>query len=287
MLLLQEVKIAPQDMKTQNAVRTAVNSKLPLEQCFSVKGPLYEAQFTLPSDRYNARGFNGNGKVYGVCSIFRSDLRKSYDVNIRTVDWDNEGRISVIELASKGAKLAIFNVYAVNGTDNPYRDSVTGDVRGTRHDRKLEVHQLVMQECMYLEQEGWDVILAGDMNVAPDTRDGYPKLRSFPKQHVLNRADFHRKLLESQDGQCDGFNGIDAWRKMHGGERKYTWFAQGKKWGTCCDRVDFFIVGSNAWDKKLIKASGILDNEVERGPSDHVPIWADLRLEYNDETEAL
>jgi hypothetical protein len=27
-----------------------------------------------------------------------------------------------------------------------------------------------------------------------------------------------------------------------------------------------------------VKASGILDNEQERGPSDHVPVWVDICL---------
>lgn len=285
MLFLQEVKIATGDVKTQDAVRVALNSKLLVEHSFEAGGPAYEAHFTLPNDLYNARGMRGNGRIYGVCSIFRSDLRESYDINVRTVDWDSEGRIAVIEITSTTTKMAIFNIYAVNGTDNPYRDSVTGAVRGTRHDRKLEIHRQLMRECMDLEHEGWDVLLVGDMNVALDARDGHPRLRTFPQQHILNRADFHEKLLERLDGKYEGFHGIDVWRKMHGEERKYTFFPRGRVWGTSCDRIDYFIAGTKAWDKGLINACGILDSEAERGPSDHVPIWADIRLECNGKVE--
>jgi exonuclease III len=276
-LFLQEVKIATKDTKTQDAVKTAVNSRLPSES--KDQGPTYEAHFVLPNDPQNARGLRGSGKVYGVCSILRTDLRKKYEVKTRTVEWDKEGRISVIELIGDSAKLAIFNIYAVNGTENPYRDPTTGAAKGTRHDRKLEVHRLLMQECLELEAIGWDVLLAGDMNVAPDARDGHPKLRTFPEQHRINRADFHDKLLEGK-----GLVGVDVWRKMHGDERRYTYYSRGREWGTSCDRVDYIVAGRKAWDKGMVKASGIMDSEAERGPSDHCPVWVDVGLEPTSKT---
>lgn len=279
MLFLQEVKIATKDTKTQDAVKAAINAKVAEE--IGEKGPSYEVHFVLPNDPYNARGLRGNGKVYGVCSIFRTDLQNKYQVKHRTVTWDKEGRISVLELISPFTKLAIFNIYAVNGTENPYRDPETGSVRGTRHDRKIQVHRLLMQECLDLEAAGWDVLLAGDMNVAPDARDGHPKLRTFPPQHSLNRVDFHRRLLEGKDkdGNVTGLNGVDVWRKMHGDERRYTYYLRGREWGTSCDRVDYAIVGRKVWDKGMVVASGIMDSEKERGPSDHCPIWVDVCLE--------
>jgi exonuclease III len=283
-LFLQEVKIASKDTKTQDAVKAAVNSKLPFESRSDNGGPTYEVHFTLPTDPHNARGLRGSGKVYGVCSILRTDLRKKSNVNIRTVDWDKEGRISVVELITASAKLAIFNIYAVNGTENPYRDPTTGAVKGTRHDRKLQVHRLLMQECFDLEAAGWDILLAGDMNVAPDARDGYPKLRTFPLQHQVNRADFHEKLLggKSREAESKGWKGIDVWREMHGDERRYTYYSRGREWGSSCDRVDYVIAGKRAWDNGMIEASGIMDSEAERGPSDHCPVWVDVRLEVVD-----
>jgi exonuclease III len=280
-LFLQEVKIASKDTKTQDAVKAAVNSKLASEASAEHEGPVYAAHFTLPNDPYNARGLRGSGKVYGVCSILRQDLRKKYKVNVRTVDWDMEGRISVVELTGSSSKLAIFNIYAVNGTDNPYRDTATGVVRGTRHDRKLEVQRLLMQECMRLEKNGWDVLLGGDMNVAPDARDGHPKLRTFPQQHVVNRSNFHETLLEgkTKDSNNKGLNGVDVWRRMHGNERRYTYYSRGREWGTSCDRVDYFVAGRSLWERGMVKGSGISNSEAERGPSDHCPIWVDVEIE--------
>jgi hypothetical protein len=85
------------------------------------------------------------------------------------------------------------------------------------------------------------------MNVALDARDGYPKLRTLPQQHVANRADFHDKLLEGgDDAETEGLKGVDVWRKMHGVEWRYTYFSRGREWGTSCDRVDYFIANRRA-----------------------------------------
>lgn len=247
------------------------------------RDPAYEAHFTLPNDPYNARGLRGSGKVYGVCSILRKDLRETYNVNVRTVDWDNEGRVSVVEVTRGETKLAVFNIYAVNGTDNPYRDPKTGVQRGTRHDRKLAFHDCLMREGKMLEKQGWHVLLGGDMNVAPDARDGYPKLRVFPAQHALNRADFHEKILRPETEGSEGFGGVDVWRKMHGEERRFTYYSPGREWGTSCDRVDYFVADKRSWDAGVVTNSGILDSEAERGPSDHVPIWVDITLPASSE----
>ena len=287
-LFLQEVKIASKDTATQDAVRKAVNSRLSLESTSNgAAGPLYNVHFTLPTDPHNARGPRGSGKVYGVCSILRRDLHDAYEIAVRTVEWDLEGRISVVEVMcrSTSAKLAIFNIYAVNGTDNVYHDTRTGAVRGTRHDRKREFHRLLMEECKRLEGQSWDVLLVGDMNVAPDERDGYPKLRVFPQEHVINRADFHEKLLEGSNDRKKraGLNGIDIWRKMHGEERRYTYYPRNRQWGTSCDRVDYFVAGWSLWDKGCVKSCGIMNSKEERGHSDHVPIWADFDLSSDTE----
>jgi exonuclease III len=285
-LFLQEVKIAHTDEQTQDAVRKAIKTPLPEESTtHHTDRPLYQVHFILPTDLHNARGPGRSGKVYGVCSLVRRDLYMTYKITMRTVDWDSEGRISVLELRSKTtkAKVAIFNIYAVNGTDNPYRDPATGAYKGTRHDRKRKFLRLLAQECKELEDQGWDVLLAGDMNVAPDKRDGYPKLRIFPQAHVINRVEFHDKLLGGSGKAKDAFTGVDVWREMHPDERRYTYFSKGRKWGSSCDRVDYFIAGKKAWEKGCVTACGIMDTEEDMEPSDHVPIWADFEIKEGNE----
>lgn len=271
MLFLQEVRIASTDTETQGIVRNAVNSRLSSESSAAERGPRYEAHFTLPCDRHNARG-----KINGVCSIIREDLFKSHDAKVRTVDWDREGRVSVVELRDASMKLALFNIYAVKGSYKPHRDPETGVETGNRFDRKIVFQRLLMEECSRLKKSGWEVLLAGNMNVAPARIDAYPGLITFPVQHAIYRADFNDRFLGA-DGD-DEFDGIDVFRKMHDNDRRYTYFPKMKEWKSSCSRLDYFIVGRSMWDKKLVHGTGILDSEAERGLGSHVPIWVDINL---------
>ncbi|KAI5208848.1 DNase I-like protein [Aureobasidium subglaciale] len=219
-LCLQEVKIKPDDKATKSAVQKAVKSTVAGE-------PDYEAHFCLPTDPHNARGFV-----------------------VRNVSWDLEGRIQITE--TENPSFSIWNIYAVNGTDNAYK-SQTGAVEGTRHDRKLAVHKHILDEAKLLEEQGYHVILAGDMNIARSRIDGHPNLRTYPQQHVINRADFNKKFFDTDNG----LKAIDTYRHIHGDEKGYT------------------SLGRNIVD------AGICATEKERGPSDHVPLFASFNLAQN------
>lgn len=262
-LCLQEVKIAHSDKPTQNAVKRAVND--------SPDGPRYEVFFTLPTDKFNARGWAG--KVYGVCTIIRAEFHKNHVERVREVHWDKEGRISIIQLRSE-TNLEIWNVYAVNGTDSEWRDPKSGEVIGTRHDKKLLMHNQIVEDCKTAQESGRCVVIVGDLNVAPTRIDGHPNLRIFPEQHCLNRADFNAKFFKDPDG----LQAVDVWRELKGDEKRYTYYSRGRPWGSSCDRVDLVIAS-----KRLVDAGDVVDMEIfnieeERGPSDHVPIAVEIRL---------
>ncbi|KAH0388778.1 exodeoxyribonuclease III, partial [Aureobasidium melanogenum] len=261
-LCLQEVKINPSDEATKSAVRQAVRSTKESE-------PDYEAHFCLPTDPNNARGFGR--KVYGVCTIIRKSFVTKYQPTVRSVDWDLEGRFQIVEIEEP--QLSIWNIYAVNGTDNPYKDSKTGTVIGTRHGRKLAVHKHMLDEAKSLEAQGFSVILAGDMNIARSHLDGRPNLRTFPQQHAINRADFNKKFFDADEG----LKAVDTYRHIHGDEKGYTYYPRGRKFGSSCDRVDL-IICSKSLEERIIDA-GICATEKERGPSDHVPLFATFELE--------
>ncbi|KAK6845690.1 hypothetical protein PG995_015800 [Apiospora arundinis] len=347
-LFLQEVKIKPGDEKTQNAVKVAVNDALRSERkrvgmksrdaatlkdsshqmILADGGPDYDVFFNLPADPHNAKGFGG--KVYGMAAITRRDSMRSHVKKVRDVAWDREGRVQVIETghiyfpldevgrpnnsnnSSSSHKLAIFNIYAVNGTTNAYKSTYTGAPAGTRHDRKLAFHADLLREARALESWGYQVIIAGDLNVAPGERDGHPNLWTFPAQHVQNRVDFNDKFLSSSKcvdiapneasykrtevtgdtpattlgtslGNTDGdnnnnmvhgLNGIDTFRYIHGSERRYTYHPRGRAWGSSCDRVDL-ILASRALEDSITNA-GICDSPRDRGPSDHCPVWVEI-----------
>ena len=262
------MKIAPSDTLTQRAVSASVRAPS------STNEPDYDSFFSLPTDKHNARGFGR--KVYGVCSIVRRDFLEATRARVRTVDWDQEGRIQIIETAAtedgRWPKLSLWNVYAVNGTENPYKDSETGKVVGTRHDRKRQVHRLMLEECQRLEKEGFAVVLAGDMNIARARIDGFPNLRTRPETHVRNREDFDGKFFEDEAG----LKAVDTFRLLHPEEKRYTYFPRGGPFGYSCDRVDL-IMCSKSLSGNVVEA-GMLDTPAERGPSDHVPLFA--RFEF-------
>ena len=289
-LNLQEVKINPSDEATKRAVEKAVNQSATHPD----DGPEYTVRFSLPRDKYNARGWGR--KVYGVATILKKDFMMQDVETVREVDWDLEGRVLVVETRSK---LSIWNIYAVNGTDNPYRDPITGAIAGTRHDRKLAFHDLLLRDSLRLEKDGWRVVLTGDMNISCAPVDGFPSLRVNPEQHVRNRADYNKKFLDIDNP--NGLRAIDTFRYLHPTTRKYTWISTSKPWLSSCDRVDHILVSRSLADKgehdsqntaskaqssglkmpprvSLVEAD-ILMTEVDRASSDHVPICVRLKIE--------
>ena len=285
-------------------------------------GPQYDMHFNLPADLRNARGFGG--KLYGVAAIIRKDFAHRYVQSIREVPWDREGRVQIIETKEmsfpvttalalissstlgetkpnvdqqheyeapgSGTKFALINIYAVNGTSNPYYNTCTGVKVGTRHDRKQAVHTELLFESHDLQRSGFQVVIAGDLNVARDKIDGHPNLRTFPHQHVLNRLDFNTKFFTnkviaetsskarfpresapSKKELIEGFNGIDTFRRIHKSERRYSYYPRNRPWGASCDRVDLIIASRSLVDS--VTGAGICDNPRDRGPSDHCPIW--------------
>jgi len=289
-LNLQEVKINLTDEATKRAVEKAVNQSA----AHPDDGPEYTVRFCLPRDKFNARGFGR--KVYGVATIIRRDFMVRDVDTVREVDWDLEGRVLVVETRSK---LSIWNIYAVNGTENPYKDPNTGAIAGTRHNRKLAFHDLLLRDSLRLEKDGWRVILTGDMNISCATIDGFPALRVKPEQHVRNRADYNKKFLAIDNP--DGLRAIDTFRYLHPTTRKYTWISTSRPWLSSCDRVDHILVSRSLTDTdggddqdtasqarppgltiapraRLVEAD-ILMTEVDRVSSDHVPIYVTIRIE--------
>lgn len=310
-LFLQELKVNPLDKKTLTAMLSAINRPLGPGDM-----PTRETKYTfdanLPRDKFNARGFGG--KLYGVGTLLREDFVNQHTATVRHADWDLEGRVTIVELQqpqetvvgfgpchSDGESLghgafirplALINIYAVNGTSAPYRSPDTGQFAGTRHDHKLETHKRLRDECLELEKRGFGVVVAGDLNIARGRLDGHPNLRTYPRQHCVNRADFNAKFFGEEDiaraeaydgdgvradGEC--FDGVDVYRALRGKERRYTYHPRGgDDWGTSCDRVDLIIVSKSLFDAGSVVDTDVLDSPQERGTSDHVPLWVKLKI---------
>ncbi|KAL8685066.1 MAG: hypothetical protein Q9218_007995 [Villophora microphyllina] len=261
---LQEVKVAPSDTSSQSSVRRIINTALNEDDPTNSSNRLYDAHFNLPRDKYNATGFGG--KVYGVCTLIRRNLAPS--TSIKIPDWDLEGRVHILELRKYGT--VVFNVYAVNGTTNPYRSPESGKVIGDRHMRKRQLHEELRDECVRYEARGWHTVIAGDINISQTPLDSYPQLR-MGKEHQVNRAHFKECFLKAKEG---GLGMRDSFRQVRGQERKYSYRPPGRKWGEGMDRVDLILVGRGV----ELKGADILDTEADRGTSDHVPLWVEVEV---------
>ena len=118
------------------------------------------------------------------------------------------------------------------------------------------------------------------MNIARAPVDGYPHLR-MGDAHVRNRRDFEEKFMEEGGG---GLGMVDSFRRVNGeGVRKFSYRPRGREWGAGCDRVDLILVdgrlgGKGGGGGGAVVEADILDEEGERGPSDHVPLYVTVDL---------
>lgn len=319
MVSLQEVKIVRADTATQDAARRAANPSVLASRRSDddetdreeedAGGPEYDVWFGLPRDKFNARGPGGSGRVYGVCMLVRRDVVEREGMRVREVEWELEGRVLALEIpwaaagdartrgageetqgeaAGQGRRggLVVFGVYAVNGTTLPYREPSTGTITGDRNAHKRRFHAHLRDEVARYEGDGWDVVVAGDMNISRSSLDSYPSQRMGP-EHVANRADFEDNFMNARGA----LGMVDSFREMKGEDRKYTYRPTGRVWGAGMDRVDLILCSKSMVEDESGKSMeneqktdekwrlvdvDILDTEEERGPSDHVPLYVDL-----------
>lgn len=234
---LQEVRIRPRDLAEVAALRSAL--------------PGYDCHVSLCRDARNGT-FRG-GRTYGVATYVRSSLGATQ----RLLDWDLEGRA----VASVLPDLAIVNVYGVNGTAKPYFDHTLGRIEGDRHAFKRRFNQQLAEECREL---GKPLVLIGDWNISRTALDTWPRLRT-ESPHALARKELNERFIPALDL-------VDVFRELHPDARKYTWFNPRSR-RLDAARVDYALVSRSLRDRVI--AADI--EEDAREPSDHAPIWLQLR----------
>lgn len=69
---------------------------------------------------------------------------------------------------------------------------------------------------------------------------------------------------------------LDTFRLLHGERRRYSYRPRNKPWGAGGDRVDMILATKEL--KGAVKEADVLDSEVERGPSDHVPLFLEVQV---------
>jgi exodeoxyribonuclease-3 len=234
-LCLQELRIRESDSSAITMLERAL--------------PGYHCRYSLPSDSRNVT-FRG-GRMYGVATFVRGDWRGQMP------EWDLEGRVVVV----RRDRLAVVNVYAVNGTSKPYLDP-EGRIAGDRHELKRRFQANVMDLGRELRKHG-SVIMAGDWNVSMTAQDTHPRLRT-EEPHATARAELNARIA------AEGF--VDIWRKRHPTERAYTWFNRRAR-RLDAARVDYVLVSADLADR--VRSADIL---APLPSSDHAPVVVELAM---------
>ncbi len=215
-LCLQEVKIA-------EAVRIKENLQFPGYEEFwnSAKRPGYS----------------------GTLTLVRHGIEASY---IPSFDWDDEGRIQIIEFD----KFYLSNVYFPNANHEL-----------SRMDFKMNFNDKLLRKIKKLEKIK-PFLVCGDYNVAHEEID-----LARPKANMKNAGFTPTERAWMSKFLSKGF--VDIFREMHPGEVKYSWWsyraaARVRNVGW---RIDYFCSSAKLISK--IKKS-FIQNEVMG--SDHCPV---------------
>jgi exodeoxyribonuclease-3 len=251
-LCLQEVRIRGSDAAQITAMRGALRG--------------YQCHASLARDPQNVT-FRG-GRAYGVCLYFKDSLDA---VPQPGPAWDREGRVATIELPN--LKLAIINVYGVNGTDKQYYDPDLGVVAGDRHTFKRRFNDQLKEYCRTFIDRGLSLVLIGDFNISRTARDTFPRLRT-EEPHAGARRAFNEELIPALEV-------VDIFRELHPDARKYTWFNRRARSGKLdAARVDFALVSHRLRERTV--AADILDDVEARFHSDHAPIFVRLKTDLDN-----
>jgi len=242
-LCLQEVRVRASD---EPAI-VSMEHALPGFRCFH----------SLNRDLRNA-GFRG-GRAYGVATYVREGIAA------RQVPfhWDLEGRIVATLLTSR--RIALVNVYAVNGTSRPHWDHDSGGYSGDRNAFKQAFIERLGHDLSREPFADRKFLLAGDWNVSRARIDITPRLRT-EEPHATARRRFNEEFMPMLDV-------VDVFRERHPDARAYTWFNRRSR-RLDAARVDYVLVSRSLAPR--VVAATIEDDPALRAHSDHAPVAIEL-----------
>jgi exodeoxyribonuclease-3 len=223
----------------------------------------------FPASEFEDRGYNihvhGQKTYNGVALLSKFPFEEAKK-GLPGDDADDHARYIEAVVTPKGEKpVRVIGIYAPNGNPAP----------GPKFDYKLKWLKRLKKhiaELLALEEA---MVIAGDYNVIPQAEDVYnPK--AWEKDALF--------LPESRAALREILNlGLtDAIRQIHPTKTLYTfWDYQGGAWEKDHGlRIDHILLSPQAADR--LKDAGV--DRVERGrssgeakPSDHVPVWVELR----------
>ena len=214
----------------------------------------------FPVDLYQDAGWNvvfhGQKSYNGVAIAARQPLT---DVMSGLPGDAEDEQARYMEATFDGVRVA--TIYLPNGNPAP----------GPKFDYKLAWMERLNRRAEELLRDEIPVVLAGDFNVIPQDIDCYdpPAWEGDALTRAESRAAFNRLSLLGY---------TDALRACHPGQVLYSyWDYQAGAWQKDNGvRIDHLMLSPEAADR-LVAA------EVDKGPrglekpSDHTPVWVDLR----------
>ncbi len=183
----------------------------------------------------------------GTLTLVRHGVSASY---IPRLDWDDEGRIQIIEFD----KFYLCNVYFPNANNEL-----------SRMDFKMNFNDKLLRAIKKLEKHK-PFLVCGDYNVAHEEID-----LARPKANVKNAGFTPTERAWMTKFLSKGF--IDIFREMHSDKVQYSWWsyraaARSRNVGW---RIDYFCV-SEKFAKNIKKS--FIQNEVMG--SDHCPVGVEI-----------
>lgn len=197
---------------------------------------------------YDSHWVTAEKKGYsGVATYFQTDITDVIG-GLGKKEFDNEGRV----LVTDHHLFLLYNIYFPNGQ----RDDI-------RREYKMHFHQTLLKELKQRIEEGREIIVVGDYNLAPEEKDIYDPVRFKNTSGFLPEE---RKWFK--DFIALGF--IDTFRHFYPNDKhRYSWWSmrEGARSGNRGWRIDHICVTQGL--KKYLVSAEIYDHI---HGSDHCPV---------------
>ncbi|HEX7687888.1 MAG TPA: exodeoxyribonuclease III [Burkholderiaceae bacterium] len=217
---------------------------------------------TFPHEPIEAAGYralwHGQPRHHGVAVLSRADAPREVRRGLPGDDADGQARYLEVDVGP----LRVASVYLPNG--NP--------VPSDNFDYKLRWFERFIAHAASLVDGKRDVVLCGDFNVVPTNEDIY-NAGSWRFDAVLQpetRAAWQRLLAQGW---------VDSARRLHPAGRRelYTFWVDESAFRRHAGfRMDFVLLSPGL--RARLAACGVDADQRERDkPSDHAPMWVELR----------
>ncbi|EPQ30862.1 uncharacterized protein PFL1_01759 [Pseudozyma flocculosa PF-1] len=276
---LQEVQLRPSDPLVKEMQRAFQPSSTASTTATAAAAADVGLGYTMFLNLYDST----RGKArFGIATFVRDDVLRRFrqrrgadGVGWRTVEWDNEGRVGILDLGP----VSLYNVYALNSSSYAFHHPTSG--ARTRHERKLEFHTLLASQIDADRNRNRNrnglghghgqrrAVLCGDFNVTPSSVDARPP-ESLRTQHPHAHA--RRHWLDT----CAATGLVDVYRLENQEGTEVSWFNDHHRRGVGA-RVDYVLADSHLVDCGAVRQASYRPDQGHR--SDHCPLVFTLDLD--------